>query len=88
MARLDRPEGAVYVALYLGKSNQGNVAVVKIVETKEVETGKIEFISASDMNAALTESGKVLIYGILFDFDKDVIKVGLQTDAGWRLRAF
>ena len=74
LARLDRPEGAVYAALYLGESNQGNVAVVKIVETKEMETGKIEFISASDMNAALTDSGKVLIYGILFDFDKDVIK--------------
>ena len=39
-----------------------------------METGKIEFISASDMNAALTERGKVSIYGILFDFDKDVIK--------------
>jgi OOP family OmpA-OmpF porin len=74
LARLDRPEGAVYAALYLGESNQGNVAVVKIVETKEMETGKIEFISASDMDAALTDSGKVLIYGILFDFDKDVIK--------------
>ena len=74
LAKLDRPEGAVYAALYLGESNRGNVAVVKIVETKEMETGKIEFISASDMNTALTDDGKVLIYGILFDFDKDVIK--------------
>jgi OOP family OmpA-OmpF porin len=74
LARLDRPEGAVYVALYLGESNQGNVAVAKIVETKEMDTGKIEFISASEMNTALTDNGKVLIYGILFDFDKDVIK--------------
>jgi OmpA-OmpF porin, OOP family len=74
LAKLDRPEGAVYAALYLGESNQGNVAVVKIVETKEMETGKIEFISAADMSADLTDSGKVLIYGILFDFDKDVIK--------------
>ena len=74
LAKLDRPEGAVYAALYLGESNQGNVAVVRIVETKQMETGKIEFISASDMNAALTERGKVSIYGILFDFDKDVIK--------------
>ena len=74
LAKLDRPEGTVYAALYLGESNRGNVAVVKIVETKEMETGKIEFISASDMNTALTDSGKVLIYGILFDFDKDTIK--------------
>ena len=74
LAKLDRPEGAVYAALYLGESNQGNVAVVKIVETKEMETGKIEFISASDMNAALTDRGKVMIYGVLFDFDKAVIK--------------
>jgi OOP family OmpA-OmpF porin len=74
LARLERPEGAVYVALYLGESNQGNVAVAKIVETKEMDTGKIAFISASEMNTALTDNGKVLIYGILFDFDKDVIK--------------
>ena len=69
-----RPEGAVYAALWLGEAGRGNVAVVKVVETKEMETGKIEFINASEMNQALIDKGKVAIYGILFDFDKDVVK--------------
>ena len=74
LARLDRPEGAVYAALYLGESSGGNVAVVRVVETKEMETDKIRFITAKDMEAAIDDTGKVAIYGILFDFDKDVIK--------------
>jgi OOP family OmpA-OmpF porin len=74
LARLDRPEGAVYVSLYLGASSRGNVAVVRVVETKEMETNKIVFINASQMEQAIAESGKVALYGILFDFDKDVVK--------------
>ena len=56
------------------RSDRGNVAVVKVVETKEMETGKIEFINATQMDQAITDTGKVVIYGILFDFDKDVVK--------------
>ena len=79
LAKLDRPEGAVYVAIYLGElSDRGNVAVVKVVETKEMETGKIEFINATQMDQAITDTGKVVIYGILFDFDKDVVKPELK----------
>jgi outer membrane protein OmpA-like peptidoglycan-associated protein len=74
LARLDRPEGAVYVSLYLGDSDRGNVAVVRVVETKEMETNKIVFVNASQMEQAIAESGKVALYGILFDFDKDVVK--------------
>jgi outer membrane protein OmpA-like peptidoglycan-associated protein len=74
LARLDRPEGAVYVSLYLGESARGNVAVVRVVETKEMETNKIVFLNASQMEQAIAESGKVALYGILFDFDKDVVK--------------
>ncbi|HMK41312.1 MAG TPA: OmpA family protein [Methyloceanibacter sp.] len=74
LARLDRPEGAVYVALYLGETDNGNVAVVKVVETKEMESDKIQFVNASQMEQAIAQSGKVALYGILFDFDKDVVK--------------
>jgi outer membrane protein OmpA-like peptidoglycan-associated protein len=72
--KLDRPEGAVYVAIYLGEADRGNVAVVRVVETKEMETGKIQFINATQMDAAIADTGSVSVYGILFDFDKDVIK--------------
>ena len=74
LARLDRPEGAVYVSLYLGESTRGNVAVVRVVETKEMETNKIVFLNASQMDQAITDAGKVALYGIQFDFDKDVVK--------------
>jgi len=74
LGKLDRPEGAVYVGIYLGEADRGNVAVVKVVETKEMETGKIDFINATQMDAAISQSGKVAVYGILFDFDKDSIK--------------
>jgi OOP family OmpA-OmpF porin len=74
LAKLDRPEGAVYVALYLGEAARGNVAVVKVVETKEMETDKIQFVKASEMEQAIAATGKIALYGILFDFDKDVVK--------------
>ncbi len=74
LAKLDRPEGAVYAALYLGESASGNVAVVRVVETKEMERGKIEFINASKMEQAIGTEGRINVYGILFDFDQDTIK--------------
>ncbi len=74
LARLDRPEGAVYVSLALGESSRGNVAVLRVVETKEMESGKIEFLSSSQMQQAIEGAGKVSLYGILFDFDKDTLK--------------
>lgn len=74
LAKTDRPEGAIYAALYLGESPQGNVAVVKVVETKELETGKIEFVRASEMEQAIDAEGRINLYGIQFDFDKDAIK--------------
>ena len=74
LARLDRPEGAVYAALYIGESNRGTVAVVRVVETGEMETDKIEVVTAPEMQAAIAASGSIAIYGIQFDFDSDAIK--------------
>ena len=60
LADLDRPEGAVYVAIYLGEIERGAVAVVKVAETKEMETDKIQFVKASEYDVAadrLTSEG-------------------------------
>lgn len=35
---------------------------------------KMEFVSAADMASALKESGKVALYGIKFDTDKDTLR--------------
>jgi OmpA-OmpF porin, OOP family len=74
LARLDRPEGAVYASLSLGESKSGNVAVVRIVETKEMEANNIMFVNASQMDQAISGTGRVSLYGILFDLDKDTLK--------------
>jgi outer membrane protein OmpA-like peptidoglycan-associated protein len=39
-----------------------------------METKKIAFVTASEMEAALRDKGKIELYSILFDFDKDTIK--------------
>ncbi|WP_245460243.1 OmpA family protein [Mesorhizobium sp. M1B.F.Ca.ET.045.04.1.1] len=74
LARLERPEGAVYAAVYLGESGSGNVAVVRVVETKAMETGKVRVVTAKEIGSALSDVGKIPVYGIWFDFDKDIIK--------------
>jgi len=74
LARLDRPEGAVLVGLYLGESSRGNVAVLRVVETKEMDAGKIVFLNASQMDQAIADTGSVSLYGILFDLDKDTLR--------------
>ncbi len=71
LARLDTPQGAVYASLYLGESSRGNVAVLRVIETKAMDTGKIVFLSASEMEKAIEGTGRVSLYGILFDFDQD-----------------
>jgi OmpA-OmpF porin, OOP family len=72
LAQLDRPEGSVYVSISLGESGAGSVAVVRVVESKEMESGKIVFLNATEMEKQLSTKGNVSLYGILFDFDKDI----------------
>lgn len=73
LARLDRPEGAVYASLSIGESARGGVAVVRVVETKEMEAGKIVFITAAQMQKAIGEAGRVALPGIRFDANSDHI---------------
>jgi OmpA-OmpF porin, OOP family len=72
LAQLDRPEGSVYVSISLGESSGGSVAVVRVVESKEMESGKVVFLNATEMERQLSTRGNVSLYGILFDFDKDI----------------
>ena len=74
LARLDRPEGAVYAAIWLGESGRGSVAVVRVVETAQMEADKIVFVDAGEMQQAIESDGRISLYGILFDFDKDVLR--------------
>jgi len=57
-----------------GAPNVGPRSVVVVVEAKAMETDKIVFVDASAMQAALATSGRIALYGVLFDTDKADIK--------------
>lgn len=57
-----------------GAPNVGPRSVVSVVEAKPMQTGKIVFVDASAMQASIASSGRVALYGILFDTDKADIK--------------
>lgn len=73
LARLDRPEGAVYASLTIGESTRGNVVIVRVIETKEMETDKIIFITAAEMQQSIGQTGKVALRGIRFESKSDHI---------------
>lgn len=74
LAKLARPEGAVYVSIALAEHNRGNHAFIRVVETKEMDAGKIGFIDADGMQKSIADSGRVSLYGIHFDFDSDLVR--------------
>lgn len=74
LAKLVRPEGTVYVSIAIAEHNRGNHAFIRVIETSEMETGKIGFIKADAMRRSIADSGRVSLYGIFFDFDKDSLK--------------
>lgn len=75
LARLARPEGVVHVAIVIAEdSNRGNFAFIRVVETKEMEASKINFVTADAMRRALSDQGRISLYGIQFDFDKDSLR--------------
>ena len=75
LAKLSAAQGAVYVAIVVAEnSTRGNHAFIRVVETKEMDANKISFVTATQMHSALTDQGRVSLYGIHFDFDKDTIQ--------------
>jgi outer membrane protein OmpA-like peptidoglycan-associated protein len=80
LAKKTGPTGTVYASIALAEhsADVGNHAFVRVVETKAMEDNKIVFVDATAMQKSLAETGRVNLYGILFDLDKDVIKPGSQ----------
>lgn len=69
--------GGNYVTILAGVhgSDEAQPRVfVEVVETKAMETDKIRVPTADEIAAAIASSGKIALYGILFDFDKAVVK--------------
>lgn len=81
-AKLDRPEGAVYVSLAIaieGFDHFKLTANKPLVLLDVVETGEMEqrmvLVEADAMAKALTETGRIALYGILFDTDSTTIRL-------------
>lgn len=87
-AKLERPEGAVHVAVYaikispnamnafaLSSVAQPNqvLAQVDVVEAKPMET-KMVTVTASEMAGSIERQGSVALYGIFFDTDSAEVK--------------
>ncbi|MCZ2105328.1 MAG: DUF4892 domain-containing protein [Burkholderiales bacterium] len=79
LARLARGEGDVLVSAYVVKNMGGGInrerALVKldVLELKPMEQRMVT-LKASEIDAAIGAEGKVALYGILFDTDKDTMR--------------
>ena len=56
------------------KVQKGRALAQLVVVTPEQMEQTMAFVNADDMKQALHESGKVALYGLYFDTDKDVVK--------------
>jgi OOP family OmpA-OmpF porin len=74
LGRREGPEGTVYAGILTGEDKQRVTAFVMVVETKPLEEGKIAFVDAAQMDKAIAEAGRISLYGIHFDHDKDVLR--------------
>lgn len=75
LAKLDRPEGAVYASISLSEHKRGNYAFVRVVETGEaMASDMIRFVGAEEMRSTLADAGRISLYGVYFDTGKDVVK--------------
>lgn len=80
-ASLSRPEGDVYVSMYVAINDINNfretykhpVVLLQIVETKTMEGEKVT-VDAETMASDISKIGHVSIYGIYFETDKAEIK--------------
>jgi outer membrane protein OmpA-like peptidoglycan-associated protein len=79
-AKLSRPEGDVYAAVYAVMNKAGGgpnanrtMVQVDVVELKPMEE-KMVVLDAGALQSEIATEGRVAVYGILFDFDKADIR--------------
>lgn len=74
LAKLKGEDGPVYAALLVSEAGPLITTYVEVVETKDMEGDKVSVPSSDDMKQAIEDKGKIDLYGILFDFDKDTLR--------------
>jgi outer membrane protein OmpA-like peptidoglycan-associated protein len=75
LGRLKRDTGDIYVSLFAADLVQRDNAgiFITLIETKPMQTGMV-VVDVSALDRALKDEGKVILYGVYFDFDSAVVK--------------
>jgi OmpA-OmpF porin, OOP family len=60
------------------KITKGRAMAQLVVVTPDVMEKKMAFVNADDMKQSIHDTGKVALYGVYFDTDKDVVKAESQ----------
>lgn len=75
------PQGDAWVSLTVtefgGTATNPQVqpqAYIQVVEVRPMQTGQIVFVDAAAMQRSIDQTGRVALYGILFDFDRADIR--------------
>jgi OmpA-OmpF porin, OOP family len=65
-----------------GRIAKGQALAQLVVVSADVMEKKMAFVNADDMKQAIHDSGKVAVYGLYFDTDKDAVKSESQPTLG------
>lgn len=87
VAKKDRAVGTAYVVVYVEQHSKNYIgALVDIVEVQAAETGLV-VVDAEALGSDMNEYGRVVLDGIVFDFDKATLqaksKAALEVIAGY-----
>lgn len=75
LARRDSAEDVVHASIAIAEDkDRGNLAIVRVIESKPLQQDRIRFIGADVMRRDIQDTGKVYLYGIQFDFDRATIQ--------------
>ena len=74
VASKERAAGTAYVVVYVEQHSKNYIgALIDIVEVEAAETGLV-IVDAQAMGTDIDEYGRVVLYGLVFDFDKSTLK--------------
>jgi outer membrane protein OmpA-like peptidoglycan-associated protein len=80
LMKLDRAQGAVWASVFaVEQAGSGGApatpfTAVRVVEEKAIETGKVELIKADKIAQGIAANGRVALYAVEFDLDKDTLR--------------
>lgn len=64
----------IYAAVLTGEDKGRTTAFVQLIEVKAMDGDKVQVMSSNELDRAIVTTGKVAIYGLLFDYDKAVLR--------------